>query len=68
MPAGVLARIPQAEGAPGELATGAAPARGSVDVTVTHRNPPRGATIAATGTGDVSVAQPRVEYSQLSVI
>jgi hypothetical protein len=68
MPAGVLARIPQAEGAPGELATGAAPARGSVDVTVTHRNPPRGATIAATGTGDVSVAPPRVEYSQLSVI
>ena len=50
------------------MAGGAAPVSGNVDITVTHRNPPPGATIAAAGTGDVTVAQPRVEYAQLAVV
>jgi hypothetical protein len=64
-PAALLAGIPQ--GAPRQVA-GGPPVSGSVDVTVTHRNPPAGATIAATGTGDVNIAQPRVEYAQLAVV
>jgi hypothetical protein len=64
-PAGTLA-VPGAQGPAGQLA-GAAPVRGGVDVTVTHKNPPPGTTIAATGTGDVNLAQPRVEYAQLGV-
>ena len=46
--------------------TGGPPVSGSVDVTVTHRNPPPGVTVAAKGAGDVNVAPPRTEQQQLA--
>jgi hypothetical protein len=59
--------MPGAEGAPAQMA-GAPPVRGSVDVTVTHKNPPAGSSVTATGSGDVNVGGPRVEFAQLGVI
>lgn len=56
---------PKATGEPAQV-TGGAPVTGSVDVTITHKNPPPGATLAATGTGDVNVAPPRTERQQLN--
>jgi hypothetical protein len=56
---------PQAEGKPVQV-TGGPPVSGSVDVTVTHRNPPPGVTVAAKGAGDVNVAPPRIEQQQLA--
>jgi hypothetical protein len=58
-------QVPQGE--PVQV-TGGPPVSGKVDVAITHRNPPPGARVTATGTGDVAVAEPRVEYSQLAVI
>ena len=46
--------------------TGGPPVSGSVDVTVTHRNPPPGVTVTAKGGGDVNVAPPRIEQQQLA--
>jgi hypothetical protein len=60
-------QMPQAEGKPVQV-TGGPPVSGSVDVTVTHRNPPPGVTVAAKGTGDVNVASPRIEQQQLQSI
>lgn len=59
-----IARL-QAEGKPAEV-TGGPPVNGSVDVTITHKNPPPGATLAANGTGDVNLAPPRTERQQLA--
>jgi hypothetical protein len=58
-------QVPQ--GAPVQV-TGGQSVSGKVDVAITHKNPPPGTRITATGIGDVAVAQPRVEYSQLAVI
>lgn len=44
------------------------PINGSVDVAITHRNPPPNAAVTATGSGSVNVAPPRVEHAQLSDI
>jgi hypothetical protein len=41
---------------------------GSVDVAITHRNPPPNSAVTATGSGSVNVAPPRVEHAQLSDI
>lgn len=54
-----------AEGKPAEV-TGGPSVSGSVDVTVTHRNPPPGTTIEAKGRGDVDVPPPRTEQQQLT--
>jgi hypothetical protein len=58
-------QAPRAEGAPAQV-TGGAPVSGSVDVTITHRNPPAGAVVTAAATGDVNLAGPRTERQQLS--
>ena len=54
-----------AQGAPAEV-TGGPPVSGSVDVTVTHKNPPPGATVTASATGDATVGEPRTEQQQLA--
>jgi GH24 family phage-related lysozyme (muramidase) len=56
---------PTAQGAPAQV-TGGPPVSGSVDVNITHRNPPPGTTVTTTGRGDVDVAPLRVEQQQLS--
>jgi Phage tail lysozyme len=64
---GPLAMAPPAslaQGAPVEV-TGGAPVSGSVDVTITHKNPPPGATVTAAGMGDVNVGAPRTEQQSL---
>ncbi|HSR78766.1 MAG TPA: transglycosylase SLT domain-containing protein [Xanthobacteraceae bacterium] len=56
----------EAAGEPAEV-TGGAPVSGSVDVTVTHKNPPAGATMTATAEGDgINLAPPRTEHQQLA--
>jgi hypothetical protein len=47
---------------------GAKPVNGSVDVNITHKNPPPNAAVTATGSGAVNVAPPRVEYQQLGSV
>jgi|HubBroStandDraft_3_1064219.scaffolds.fasta_scaffold00005_29 hypothetical protein len=54
-----------AQGAPVEV-TGGPPVSGSVDITVTHKNPPPGATVTARGQGDVNVDDPRTEHQTLA--
>jgi hypothetical protein len=66
-PAGQAVDIPRASGAPVQV-TGGPPVSGKVDVAITHRNAPVGTSVVASGSGDVSVAPPRVEYSQLAVV
>jgi muramidase (phage lysozyme) len=44
------------------------PVNGSVNVDITHRNPPPNAAVTATGSGAVNVAPPRVEHAQLADI
>jgi muramidase (phage lysozyme) len=44
------------------------PVNGSVDVSITHRNPPPDASVTAKGSGPVNVAPPRVEHAQLADI
>jgi Phage tail lysozyme len=44
------------------------PLNGSVDVSITHRNPPPNAAVTATGSGSVNVAPPRVEHAALADI
>ena len=55
----------RAAGAPAQV-TGGPPVSGSVDVTITHKNPPPGAVVTASATGDANVAPPRTEQQQLS--
>ena len=55
--------MPAAEGAPAQV-TGGAPVKGSVDVTVTHRNPPPTVDLNATATGSVNLVGPRTEQQQ----
>lgn len=47
-------------------AAAAQPANGNVDVTITHKNAPAGATASATGSGDVTVAPPKREFAGLT--
>ena len=54
-----------AQGAPAEV-TGGPPVNGAVDVTITHKNPPPGATVTASATGDATVGEPRTEQQQLA--
>jgi GH24 family phage-related lysozyme (muramidase) len=55
-----------AAGKPAQV-TGGPPVSGSVDVTITHKNPPPGAVVTASATGDgLTVAPPRTEQQQLS--
>ena len=54
-----------AQGAPAEV-TGGPPVSGAVDVTITHKNPPPGATVTASATGDATVGAPRTEQQQLA--
>jgi hypothetical protein len=46
----------------------APPVNGSVNVDITHRNPPPNAAVTATGSGSVNVAPPRVEHAALADI
>lgn len=62
---GIMSKLPQSTGAPLQV-TGGAPVSGAVDITVTHKNPPPGATVTAAGTGDVNVAAPRTEQQAFS--
>ena len=55
--------MPAAEGAPAQV-TGGAPVKGSVNVTVTHRNPPPTVNMSATATGAVNLQGPRTEQQQ----
>jgi len=55
----------QAAGKPAQV-TGGPPVSGSVDVTITHKNPPPGAVVTASATGDATVGRPRTEQQQLS--
>jgi hypothetical protein len=59
------AELASAQGAPVEV-TGGPPVSGSVDITVTHKNPPPGATVTARGQGDVNVDDPRTEHQTLA--
>jgi hypothetical protein len=45
-----------------------APVNGSVDVNITHRNPPPNSAVTASGSGAVNVPPPRVEYQSLTTI
>jgi hypothetical protein len=56
---------PQASGAPAQV-TGGPPVSGSVDVNITHRNPPPGASVTASAAGaGINLNPPRVEQQQL---
>jgi hypothetical protein len=44
------------------------PPRGSVDINITHRNPPPNSAVNVTGAGDVNVGRPRVERVDLASI
>jgi hypothetical protein len=55
---------PVAQGAP-LAAPGAAGASGAVDVTITHKNAPPGASVSANGTGGVNVAPPRTVWQDM---
>jgi len=44
------------------------PPRGSVDINITHRNPPPNSAVSVTGAGDVNVGRPRVEKVDLASI
>lgn len=46
----------------------AAPVKGSVDVSITHKNPPPDSAVTAKGTGQVNVAPPKVEHQDFASI
>lgn len=57
------------------LARGGAPAvpvpspiNGSVDIAITHKNPPPDAAVTARGAGAVNVAPPKVEHQELASV
>lgn len=54
--------------APAVTMPGAKPVNGSVDVNITHKNPPPNSAVTAAGSGAVNVAPPRVEYQQLGSV
>ena len=47
-------------------ATAPAQLNGSVDVSITHKNPPPDSAVTARGSGQVNVAPPRVEYQNFA--
>jgi Mannosyl-glycoprotein endo-beta-N-acetylglucosaminidase len=55
-------------GAPPATVPPQAPVNGSVDVSITHKNPPPNSAVTATGSGAVNVAPPRVEYQDMQSI
>jgi Phage tail lysozyme len=59
---------PVASAPPAAMPPAAPPINGSVDVSITHRNPPPNAAVTATGSGSVNVAPPRVEHAALADI
>ena len=60
-------QVAQATAPPATVPT-AAPLKGAVDVSITHKNPPPDSAVTATGSGAVNVAPPRVERQQLADI
>ena len=54
--------------APAVTMPGARPVNGSVDVNITHKNPPPNSAVTATGSGAVNVAPPRVEHQDMTSI
>jgi muramidase (phage lysozyme) len=62
------AQVPPVASAPPVAMPPAPPVNGSVDVSITHRNPPPNAAVTATGSGSVNVAPPRVEHAALADI
>jgi muramidase (phage lysozyme) len=59
---------PVASAPPAAMPPAAPPVNGSVDVEITHRNPPPNSAVTATGSGSVNVAPPRVEHAALADI
>jgi hypothetical protein len=59
---------PVASGPPADVPWDMPRINGSVDVAITHRNPPPNSAVTATGSGSVNVAPPRVEHGQLADI
>jgi hypothetical protein len=45
-----------------------APVNGSVNVDITHKNPPPNSAVTATGSGSVNVAPVRVEHQDMASI
>jgi hypothetical protein len=54
--------------APAATVPGPASINGSVDVSITHKNPPANSAVTATGSGAVNVAPPRVEHQAMESI
>ena len=57
-----------AAAAPSVAVAQQAPVKGSVDVNITHRNPPPNSAVTATGSGSVNVAPVRVEQQNMADI
>jgi predicted chitinase len=61
-----VAQAPPAQAPPVAPPAAAPPINGSVNVDITHRNPPPDASVTAQGDGAVNVAPPRIEHPQLA--
>jgi muramidase (phage lysozyme) len=64
-PAPPVAAAPAVAAAPPVAVGAPAPVNGSVDVSITHNNPPPNSSVTASGTGNVNVAPVRVEYQDM---
>ena len=64
----ILAGINMARGNQDVAQVPSAKLNGSVDVSITHKNPPPDSAVTATGSGQVNVAPPRVEYQDFSTV
>lgn len=64
----ILGGIAMARGQQDVAAVPSAKINGAVDVSITHKNPPPDSAVTATGTGNVNVAPPRVEYQDFSTV
>jgi hypothetical protein len=68
IPKDAIARgVAQATGTPVTV-PGQQPVNGSVDVSITHKNPPPNSAVTAHGSGAVNVAPPRVEHQNMADI
>jgi hypothetical protein len=66
-----LARAPPAvvaQAPPAAVPPPAAPLNGTVDVNITHKNPPPDAAVTARGTGAVNVPPPKIEFQDFDKI
>lgn len=68
MAAGTPVPGPVTAAAPAATVPQQAPVNGSVDVSITHKNPPPNSAVTATGSGAVNVAPPRVEHQNMADI